>query len=107
MSMLEPQTIALIRVATAIAQGEEALLRERMTVARAAKVPTEWVEELLLQSLLNVGYPLTRMAFGIWREVAGPVSKAGEDLTHDTRARWKARGAKLWAEVYGRHYPRL
>ncbi|PYO35968.1 MAG: hypothetical protein DMD71_07620 [Gemmatimonadetes bacterium] len=107
MAMLEPRTIALLRVATAIAQGDEALLRERMTVARAAKVPTEWVEELLLQSLLNVGYPLTLMAFGIWREVAGPVTKAGEDLTHDHWALWKERGAKLCAEVYGRTYHKL
>ena len=107
MSKLEPRTVALIRVATAIAKGDEALLRERMTVARAAKVPTEWVEELLLQSLLNVGYPLTLMAFGIWREVAGPVTKAGEDLTHDHWALWKERGAKLCAEVYGRTYHKL
>ena len=107
MAMLEPRTIALLRVATAIAQGDAALLRDRMTVARAAKVPTEWVEELLLQSLLNVGYPLTLMAFGIWREVAGPVTKAGEDLTHDHWDLWKERGAKLCAEVYGRTYHKL
>ena len=105
--MLEPQTIALIRVATAIAQGDEASLRERMTLARAAKVPAEWVEELLLQSLLNVGYPLTLMAFAVWREIAGPVAKAGEDLTHDRWALWKERGAKLCAEVYGRTYHKL
>ena len=107
MGMLEPQTMALIRVATAIAQGDEALQRERMTLARAAKVPAEWMEELLLQSLLNVGYPLTLMAFGVWREVAGPVVKAGEDLTHDRWALWKERGAKLCAEVYGRTYHKL
>src|SRR5256885_15058117 len=107
MAMLEPQTIALIRVATAIAQGDEASLRERVTLARAAKVPAEWVEELLLQSLLNVGYPLTLMAFGVWREGAGPVAEAGEDLTHDHWALWKERGAKLCAEVYGRTYHKL
>jgi len=107
MSKLDPQAVALIRVATAIAKGDEAVLRERMTAARAADVPTEWVDELLLQSLLNVGYPLTLMAFGVWREVAGPVAKAGEDLTHDHWALWKERGAKLCAEVYGRTYHKL
>ena len=106
-SKLDPQTVALIRVATAIAKGDEAVLRERMTAARAAHVPTEWVDELLLQSLLNVGYPLTLMAFGVWREVAGPVAKVGEDLTHDHWALWKERGAKLCAEVYGRTYHKL
>ena len=106
-SKLEPRTVALIRVATAIAKGDEAQLRERMTVARAAQVPAEWMEELLLQSLHNVGYPLTLMAFGVWREVAGPVAKAGEDLAHDHWALWKERGAKLCAEVYGRTYHKL
>ena len=107
MSKLDAPTVALVRVATAIAKGDEALLRERMVVARAAQVPTEWVDELLLQSLLNVGYPLTLMAFGVWREVAGPLSKGGEDLTHDHWALWKERGAKLCAEVYGRTYHKL
>ena len=104
---LDARTLALIRVATAIAKGDEAVLRERMTAARAAHVPTEWVDELLLQSLLNVGYPLTLMAFGVWREVAGPVAKAGKDLTHDHWGLWKERGAKLCAEVYGRTYHKL
>src|SRR6266566_9366027 len=104
---LDARTLALIRVAIAIAKGDEAVLRERMTAARAAHVLTEWVDELLLQSLLNVGYPLTLMAFGVWREVAGPVAKAGEDLTHDHWALWKERGAKLCAEVYGRTYHKL
>ncbi len=106
-SKLDAATVALIRVATAIAKGDEALLRERMTVARGAQVPAEWVEELLLQSLLNVGYPLTLMAFGVWRQIAGPVAKVGEDLTHDRWALWKDRGAKLCAEVYGRTYHKL
>src|SRR2546428_11488817 len=97
MAMLEPQTIALIRVATAIAQGDEALLRERMTVARASKVPAEWVEELLLQSLLNVGYPLTLMAFGVWRGIAGPVAQAGEGLTPRRLAPGEEQGAKARA----------
>ena len=78
MSKLEPRTVALIRVATAIAKGDEAQLRERMTVARAAQVPAEWMEELLLQSLHNVGYPLTLMAFhrGTSREQKSITSSA-------------------------------
>src|SRR2546427_11918600 len=92
-SKLDPQAVALIRVAIAIAKGDEAVLRERMTAARAAHVPPEWVDELLLQSLLNVGYPLTLMAFGVWRGVAGPAAKAGEGVTHDDWALWEEGGA--------------
>ena len=51
--------------------------RERMQAARGAGVPALWMEELLLQSFLNVGYPLTLAAFAIWRDVAGPVPAEG------------------------------
>src|SRR5436309_14531088 len=70
---LDPQTLALVRIAAATATGDEARLRDRMIAARAVHVPPQWVDELLLQSFLNVGYPLALVAFGVWRSVAGPV----------------------------------
>lgn len=103
----DPQTIALVRVAAAIATGDESVLRERMTAARGAAVPALWIEELLLQSLLNVGYPLTLAAFAVWREVAGPVQDAGEPIAHAVWPQWVERGAKACAAVYGRTYHKL
>ena len=87
-SGLEPQTLALVRIATATATGNEAALRERMIAARSARVPAAWVEELLLQSFLNVGYPLALVAFGVWREVAGPPEETGERVAHPEWERW-------------------
>jgi 4-carboxymuconolactone decarboxylase len=107
MRMLEARSVALVRVATAITKGDEALLRQRFIEARGAAVPARWVDELLLQSFLNVGYPLSLMAFGVWREVAGSVAEPGEDLSHDRWAAWRERGAKLCAETYGRTYHKL
>jgi 4-carboxymuconolactone decarboxylase len=104
---LDPQTIALIRVATAIARGDDAALRDRMQAARGAEVPALWMEELLLQSLLNVGYPLTLVAFAVWREVAGPVRDPGETIAHAVWPQWVERGAKACGEVYGRTYHKL
>ncbi len=104
---LDPQTLALVRVATATATGDEAKLRERMIAARAAAVPAGWVEELLLQGFLNVGYPLTLVAFAVWREVAGPVEDAGEPIAHPEWEQWTERGVKACAEVYGRTYHKL
>src|SRR5213594_283252 len=71
---LDAATAALVQVAAALAEGEMDVLRERLAAARRAGVPDRWIEELLLQSLLVVGYPLTLVAFGVWREVSGPVS---------------------------------
>ncbi|HEY3279287.1 MAG TPA: carboxymuconolactone decarboxylase family protein [Gemmatimonadales bacterium] len=104
---LEPQTVALVRIAAATATGDEAALRERMIAARALNVPAAWVEELLLQSFLNVGYPLALVAFGVWRAVAGPPKETGEPVAHAEWERWVQRGKEACAEVYGRTYHKL
>src|SRR6267143_4838046 len=106
---LDQPTLALVRVAAATASGDEAKLRERMIAARAAGVPPLWVEELLLQSFLNVGYPLALVAFGVWRSVAGPVldSEQGESIAHPEWERWTTRGVEACAEVYGRTFHKL
>lgn len=104
---LDSRTIALVRVATAIAKGGEAMLRERLRAARGAQVPPLWIEELLLQSLLNVGYPLSLAAWGVWREVAGPPADTGEPVVHAEWQRWAERGPDACGQVYGRTYHKL
>ena len=106
---LDPQTLALVRIAVATATGDESKLRDRMIASRAAGVPPLWVEELLLQSFLNVGYPLALVAFGVWRAVAGggPVQDPGEPIAHPDWERWTKRGVEACAEVYGRTYHKL
>jgi len=106
-STLDQKTIALVRVATAIAKGGEALLRDRMRAARGAELPPLWVEELLLQSLLNVGYPLALAAYGVWRSVAGPLRVTVEPVVHSNWTIWEKRGAELCEHVYGRTYHKL
>ena len=106
-SGLDAPTLALVRIATATATGNEASLRERMIAARATGVPPGWVEELLLQTFLNVGYPLALVAFGVWREVAGPPRETGESIAHPEWARWTERGVEACAAVYGRTYHKL
>src|SRR5437667_10388032 len=101
---LDPQTLALVRIAAATGTGGETKLRDRMVAARAVHVPPQWVDELLLQSFLNVGYPLALVAFGVWRSVAGPVleSEKGEPIAHPEWERWTKRGVAACGEVYGR-----
>src|SRR5882672_4821351 len=106
---LDPQTLALVRIAAATATGDETKLRDRMVAARAVHVPPQWVDELLLQSFLNVGYPLALVAFGVWRSVAGPLleSEQGEPIAHPDWERWTKRGVEACGEVYGRTYHKL
>src|SRR5437870_9405739 len=106
---LDPQTLALVRIAAATATGDETKLRDRMVAARAVHVPPPWVDELLLQSFLNVGYPLALVAFGVWRSVAGPVleSEKGEAIAQPEWERWTKRGVEACGEVYGRTFHKL
>src|SRR5436309_15058841 len=109
-SVLERSTEALVRVAAAVAMGDGPELETRLRAARNAGVPGLWVEELLLQSMLVVGYPLALVAFGVWRGVGGaaPVEGYGaEDLAHGDSVSWAARGAAVCRAVYGRAYHNL
>src|SRR5437773_11977227 len=102
---LDARTAALVRVAVAVARGKAPELEMRFVAARDARVPGLWIEELLLQSMLVVGYPLALVAFGTWRGLGGPIVGDGaggaggagaagaEGLAHAGRGGWAARGA--------------
>ncbi len=107
--VLDARTRALVRVAAAVAKGNGSELEARLRAARDAGVPGPWVEELLLQSMLVVGYPLALVAFGVWRAVAGPPAEAhdAEPLAHEDWEAWATRGAAVCREVYGRAYHKL
>src|SRR5256885_8498079 len=105
---LDARTAALVRVAAAVARGKAPELEQRFAAARAARVPGLWIEELLLQSMLVVGYPLALVAFGTWRGLGAPVEGDGaEDLAHADWQAWAARGAVVCREVHGRAYHKL
>jgi 4-carboxymuconolactone decarboxylase len=109
-AVLDAPTAALVRVAAAVARGRTPELTARLAAARDARVPGLWIEELLLQSMLVVGYPLALVAFGVWRDVGGPAPVEGdgaEDLAHADWESWTARGAAVCREVYGRAYHKL
>ncbi len=106
--LLDPTTLSLVRFAAAIGQGYEPDLRERATACRAAEVPNLWVEELLLQSLLMVGYPRTLVAFSIWRKVSrveAPETDPESDYSHVDE--WTARGTETCSTVYGANFRKL
>jgi 4-carboxymuconolactone decarboxylase len=107
--MLDAQTRALVRAAITIASGDTVALKERLVAARDAGVSGRWVDELLLQSLLNVGYALGLQAFGVWREVSpAPAAEGGgETLAHEGWRGWLERGARVCEAVYGRTYHKL
>jgi 4-carboxymuconolactone decarboxylase len=105
---LDPQTRDLVRFAAAIAQGYEPELRERVGALRSSQVPAGWVEELLLQSLLMVGYPRALIAFTVWRNLSAvPAPDADPDQDYARAGEWARRGEELCAVVYGENYGKL
>jgi 4-carboxymuconolactone decarboxylase len=105
---LDTQTRDLVRFAAAIAQGYEPELRDRVGPLRSSQVPAIWVEELLLQSVLMVGYPRALIAFTVWRKVSGLEASPGDpDADYSGAAEWTRRGEELCGVVYGENYLKL
>jgi 4-carboxymuconolactone decarboxylase len=105
---LDVQTRDLVRFAAAIAQGYEPELRERVGSLRLSQVPTSWVEELLLQSVLMVGYPRALVAFTVWRKASGaPASETDPDQDYARAQEWTRRGEEQCTMVYGENYGKL
>ena len=105
---LDDQTRELIGFAAVIARGREAELRDGVARLLAARVPTVWVEELLLQSLLMTGYPRTLVAARAWRDGSGlPAATTDPDADYGQAVEWTRRGERTCATVYGDHYAPL
>ncbi|HEV8196474.1 MAG TPA: carboxymuconolactone decarboxylase family protein [Gemmatimonadales bacterium] len=105
---LDPETRALVMLAAAIATGREPLVEEHCRACVEQNVPAIWVDELLLQSLLMVGWPRMFIAAAIWRRVGTAAAASGEDGTDYSRAtEWRARGESHCRIVYGDNYERL
>jgi 4-carboxymuconolactone decarboxylase len=105
---LDILTRNLVRFAAAIAQGYEPELRERAGSMRSSQVPGTWVEELILQSVLMVGYPRALVAFTVWRKAGGsPAADTDPDQDYGRADEWTRRGEDLCAVVYGDNYQKL
>ena len=105
---LDPGTRALVGLAAAIATGRDLLVRERVGRVLAARVPALWADELLLQSVLMVGYPRALAAALVWRELSGggveSIEDGGDFAQFPT---WRARGEANCRVIYGEHYDQL
>jgi 4-carboxymuconolactone decarboxylase len=122
---LDPPTITLVRLAAAIAAGDEPAVRSAFATA-ATGVPSIWTEELVLQSYLFSGFPRALNAAREWRRLAPPPAADaipsmdavdatpatnganGEDGGDYSRTEaWRKRGEATCAAVYDGMYVKL
>jgi 4-carboxymuconolactone decarboxylase len=104
---LDDSTIALVRLAAVIAGGNEAQMRDAFTRS-VHLAPTQWIEELVVQSYLFSGFPRALNAAREWRRVApepAPLTDEGDDVTHVDE--WRRHGEETCAAVYGSMYEKL
>ncbi len=107
MKPMDAATHGLLRVALGIFDAPEAVLEERMRNARAAGTPDIWLEELLLSSVLFVGYPRALLAAGALRRVEPQHADGGEPSQYEHWRDWLERGEATCRVIYGPHYERL
>jgi 4-carboxymuconolactone decarboxylase len=104
---LDLPTRALVRLAAAIATGRQELLADRGRALVEAAAPPVWADELLLQSVLMVGYPRALIAAAVWREISGGPPVLEESPDGAEPALWRERGEATCRLIYGGNYQKL
>jgi 4-carboxymuconolactone decarboxylase len=104
---LDAVTAAVIGFASATALGDERRLAARSRHALVVAVPPVWMDELLLQSVLMVGYPRALVAAAVWRQVSGIRAPATDQSFAESGELWRQRGEETCGVVYGANYQRL
>lgn len=104
LELYDDATRLLVRLAGAIAGGDEPAVQTAFAVAHAG-VPDLWIDELVLQSHLFSGFPRALNAAREWRRLV----PARSDVTTERgdEAAWRARGEATCAAVYGAMYAKL
>lgn len=101
------QLRALLEFAVSIATGDMDAIQRATSAVLALEVSRVAADELVLQSVLTVGWPRTLVAAGIWRHAAGDpelMSAEPASLDIDTRVQ---RGERTCRAIYGLQYERL
>jgi len=106
-AVLDAATRGLVRVALGLADGSEAQLGEWMEEARRAGTPALWLEELLISSVLYVGFPRALVAMGEFRRLVPEPAAGAEAVDYERWQEWRSRGEASCRVVYGKHYDQL
>ncbi|HTJ20981.1 MAG TPA: carboxymuconolactone decarboxylase family protein [Gemmatimonadaceae bacterium] len=102
--VLDEATRSLVRLAAIVTAGSEPQVRAALAGVHRA-IPSEWVEELLLQTYLFAGFPRALNATREWRRLEPAASGVSADAGDVTA--WRADGEATCSVVYGATYERL
>ena len=105
--VLDAPTRGLVRIALGIPHAPEPRLAEWMAAAVESGAPALWIDELLLASLLYVGFPRALVATMCWRRLSPAPAPGAEASDYAQWREWLERGEATCREVYGSHYGQL
>ncbi len=106
-TVLDAATRSLVRVALALPAAPEVQLADLMRRARDDGAPAIWLEELLLASVLYVGFPRALVAAAVFRRLEPDLASDGEESQYEHWREWLARGEATCRVIYGKHYDQL
>ena len=93
---------ALIRISGALASGDEAALADALSHGREVAEDSK-VEEVLLQSYLFLGFPVSLNGMAAWRRLTGRDPSGPTALDYPL---WGERGRDVCGAVYSGQYER-
>lgn len=94
---------SLVALSAAVATRNMAEIERALRIAARTADPL-WVDEVILQAHLFVGFPIALEAMRIWRTTAR--RETVEDVLDDPAA-WTRRGAEVCRTVYAENYEKL
>ena len=101
-------TRALVALAAAIVAADRPTIQLRATAALAAGIPPLAIDELVLQSVLTVGWPRALVAASACRAaISVPAENATDDIDYAAHADWTSRGEATCQVIYGEQYDKL
>jgi 4-carboxymuconolactone decarboxylase len=103
-AVLDPATRALVQVALGLPEGTEAQLGAWIADARRAGTPDLWLDELLISSVVFVGFPRALVAMAELRRLVPEPAEGAEVTDYGRWLEWRARGEATCRVVYGKHY---
>ncbi len=107
MNALDDATAALVRAAAALPEAAHEPLVARFTEALAAHVSPVWLDELVLASVLFVGFPRALVAAGALRQVVPEPGPALDGADYAAWPEWRRRGEETCRAIYGDNYASL
>jgi 4-carboxymuconolactone decarboxylase len=107
-SGLDEATRELVGLSIVIATAGENGLRAGMRHAAEVALNPIWVEELILQSYIFVGFPRALNAAREWRRASGIAAPAADpEASGADQELWRRRGEATCKVIYGSTYDRL